>query len=254
MAHRRARARTTHNLPEYLKNRLRMRSAAVWSSVAFARTRKGEPALDAANLALQELSGVNKQEMSEDDAWAYNDAAARVGASRWAMEPARTQLPVGLTVVAAPGAQAGETCVKLLDKKHDESKPLLQRCTFGVVWTNSARANSVGSALALAVQPLDAWRELWLFHIGANGWTVDVLPPSDDAGDAGYIEFAGFVPGANKILAAREVKASGKFIHSFDVLDMDTLAVLKHADNPESLSLFYRWQDPAWKRQTVSLR
>jgi hypothetical protein len=37
------------NLPEYLKNRLRMRNAAVWASIAFARTRKGEPAQEAAN-------------------------------------------------------------------------------------------------------------------------------------------------------------------------------------------------------------
>jgi len=241
------------NLPEFVKNRLRLRSAAVWSSIAFERARRGQPAAEAANRAIDELAAVNKQELGEDDQTAYNDAAARVGASRWAAEPARTQTPAGLTVVAAAG-QPGETCLKLVDKTHDESKPLFQRCTFGVAWLNSARSNTQGSAVALAVQPLDTWRELWVFHIGANGWTVDVLTPSDDAGEAGYLEFAGFVPGTNKLLAAREVRAAGKFTRSFEVLDLETLAVLKHADNPEALSVFYRWQDPAWKKQTVSLR
>ena len=242
------------NLPEHVKNRLRMRGATVWSSIAFERTRKGLPALEAANVAIQELAAVNKQELSEDDQGVYNDAAARVGASRWAAEPARAQIPVGLAVVTAAGQQPGETCIKLLDKKHDETKPLLQRCTFGLVWTNSAHANAQGTALALAVQPLDSWRELWVFHIAGGGWTIDVLPPSENSADAGYLEFAGFVPGTNRMLAAREVRATGRFTHSFEVLDLETLAVLKHADNPAALSLFYRWQDPLWKKQTVSLR
>lgn len=242
------------NLPEHVKNRLRLRGATVWASIAFERARKGLPALEAANVAVQELAAINKLELSEDDQGAYNEAAARVGASRWAAEPARTQIPVGLAIVASAGRQAGETCIKLLDKKHDEGKPLLQRCTFGLVWTNSAHANTQGTALALAVQPLDSWRELWVFHIASGGWTVDMLPPSDNPGDAGYLEFAGFVPGTNRMLAAREVRSSGKFTRSFEVLDLETLAVLKHAENPQALSLFYRWQDPAWKKQTVSLR
>src|SRR6185312_9592692 len=54
------------NLPEHVKNRLRMRGAAVWSSIAFERTRKGLPALEAGNVATQELAAVNKQELGED--------------------------------------------------------------------------------------------------------------------------------------------------------------------------------------------
>ena len=120
--------------------------------------------------------------------------------------------------------------------------------------TNSARANAYGTALALAVQPLASWRELWVLHLTSDGWRIDTLPPADDGPDIGYIEFAGWVPGAKQMLAARESRVGAKFTHSFEVLDLDTLAVRKHADNPEALSLFYRWQDPAWKRQTVSLR
>lgn len=240
------------NLPDYLKNRLRMRSAAVWSSIAFERTRRGEAATEAAARALQELAAVNKSELAEDDASAYSHAAVRVGASRWAAEPVPPPA-AGLAVVTTPG-QPGETCIALVDKKHDAASPLLQRCTFGTVWSGSARANADGSALALAVQPLDAWRELWVFHRDRDGWTVDVVPPAGDAPDVGYVEFAGWVPGAKKLLAAREVRVGGRFTQSFEVLDLETLAVEKRADKPASLSLFYRWQDPVWKAQTVSLR
>src|SRR5262249_12149009 len=96
------------NLPRYLRNRIELRSAGVWASVAFERTRRGEPARDAANLALQELAGVDKIELAEDDLSAYNDAAMRVGAVRWAAEPMPSALPPGLAVVTSPG-QAGET-------------------------------------------------------------------------------------------------------------------------------------------------
>ena len=244
-------------LPEYLKNRLRTRAAAVWASIAFQKTRRGEAPQEAGNLALQELAGLDKLDLVDDDLAEYNDAAMRVGASRWAAEPAAKEAS-GLTIVASAG-QPGETCLKLLDRKKDLAHPLLQRCTFGTVWTNSARGNAYGTALALAVQPLESWRELWVFHLAGDGWRVDVLPPGDGAPDQsslnlGYVEFAGWVPGGKKLLAAREVRSGGKFTRSFEVLDLETLAVQKRADNPQALNLFYRWQDPAWKGQTVSLR
>lgn len=241
------------NLPEHVKNRLRMRSAGVWSSIAFARARRGEAAAEAANLAIQELAGVDKLELGDEDLAAYNDAAMRVGAVRWAAEPTPATLLAGLAIATAPG-QPGETCLKLVDKKRDFAHPLLQRCTFGTVWVNSARNNAYGTALALAVQPLDGWRELWLLHLTADGWRVDVVPPANDDPELGYIEFAGWVPGSDKLLAVREARSGGRFMRSFEVLDGQTLAVLRRADKPESLTLFYRWQDPAWKRQTVSLR
>jgi hypothetical protein len=240
------------NLPDFLKNRLRLRSASVWAGIAFQRTRRGEDPQEAANIALQDLAGVNKVDLSEEDTSAYSDAAVRVGASRWAVEPPRAT-PGGLAVIASAG-QPGETCIALVDAKHDAKAPLLKRCTFGVVWTASARANAQSSALALAVQPLASWRELWIFHRDSNGWRVDIVPPSTGATELGYIEFAGWVPGKNKLLAARETKIDGRFQRSFEILDMDTLAVEKHADKPGSLSLFYRWQDVAWKKQTLSLR
>jgi len=238
-------------LPEHMKNRIHMRRAAVWSSVAFQRARKGEEASQAAGRAEQALAAVNKSELADEDNAAYAEAGVRVGAVRWALEPVPAQGKVApqLAVTAAPG-RPGETCVSL----QGGGKQLANRCTWGVAWMVSARVHPQGTALALAVQPLDGWREMWLFRRQGEGWVVDVLPPASSDPDIGYAEFAGWVPGAAKMLAAREVRAEGKFRRSFELLDMATLATERGADRPESLSTFYKWQDPAWKRQTVSLR
>ena len=238
-------------LPEHMKNRIHMRRAAVWSSVAFQRARKGEDASQAAGRAEQALAAVNKSELADEDNAAYAEAGVRFGAVRWALEPVPVQSKAvpQLAVTAAPG-RPGETCISL----QGGGKQLANRCTWGVAWMASARAHPQGTSLALAVQPLDGWREMWLFRRQGEGWVVDVLPPASSDPDIGYAEFAGWVPGSAKLLAAREVRAEGKFRRSFELLDMATLATERGADRPESLSTFYKWQDPAWKRQTVSLR
>ncbi|HOV57857.1 MAG TPA: hypothetical protein PLN91_08270 [Rhodanobacteraceae bacterium] len=241
------------DLPAYWVNRLRLRNAGVQAALAFARQRRGEDAHAAAELALQELAGVDKNELAEEDRLAYSDAALRVGASRWAAEPVPAT-PARLAVATAAGAAPGETCIDLVDRRTPHPTVLAHRCTFGVVWTASASANAAGTALALAVQPLAGWRELWVFQQGAQGWRIDVLPPSLDNPELGYVEFAGWVPGKAQLLAAREVRADGRFRRSFELLDLATLGVRRQADRPEALSTFYRWQDAAWKRQTVALR
>ncbi|MBI3798709.1 MAG: hypothetical protein HY268_17305 [Deltaproteobacteria bacterium] len=184
-------------LPGYLGNRIRLRRAGVWASLAFHRTRRGDSPQEAATRALQELAGVNKAELAEDDRTAYTEAAVRVGTSRWAAE---------------------------------------------------------GTALALAVQPLDTWRELWIFRKGDVGWTVDVLAPGANGPDLGYLDFAGWVPDGTRMLAAREARTDGKFKRSFEIIRLDTLEVEKQAESPEALTPFYRWQDPEWKRQTLAIR
>lgn len=250
-----------HQLPEVLKNRVHLRRAGVWASLAYQRARRSELGVmavqEAGSRALDELAAVNKAELMETDAAAYSDAAIRVGASRWAAEPglppAAAKAPAKLSVVLSAG-QPGETCVHLVDARHDVEKPLLTRCTYAIVWPASASAKPQGDALALAVQPLDAWREMWVFKKGEQGWRVDVVPPALDAPSLGYVEFAGWVPGNGLLLAAREAKVEGRYRLSFETLALASLETERRADKPNNLSTFYRWQDPAWKARTVSLR
>lgn len=250
-----------HKLPEVLKNRLHLRKAGVWASLAYQRARRPElgaaPVQEAASRSIDELAAINKSELMESDAAAVSDAAIRVGASRWAAEPA---LPLAagkaaakMTIVTSAG-QPGETCVHLVDAKNDQKKPLATRCTYAIVWPASAATNAQGTALTLAVQPLDTWREMWVFRKGAGGWQIDVVPPALDNPNLGYIEFAGWVPGDAELLAVREARVEGRYRQSFEVLGMNTLETKKQADKPNNLSTFYRWQSPAWKAGTVAVR
>ncbi len=255
----------SRDLPETVKNRLHMRKAGVWASIAYQRARRPElgaaAVQQAGQRAIDALAAVNKSELTDTDATAYSEAAVRAGASRWAAEPVASLTeaatppagPNGLSVATAPG-QPGETCLYLLDAKHGLKNPLLSRCTYGVVWTASATASRDGSALTLAVQPLDSWRELWVFQQTGNGWIVDIAPPGPDAPGVGYIEFAGWTPGNKELLAAREVRKDGRYKTSYEVLRRDGLVTDKQADKPNNLSPFYRGQDPQWKAKTVSLR
>jgi len=247
------------DLPEVLKNRLHMRKAGVWASLAYQRARRPDQApatvQAAAGRAVQELAAINKTELGDYDPYAYNDAAVRVGASRWGAEPMPVVTPtISRLSVRLSAGQPGETCVHLVDAKHGIQNPLLTRCTYGVVWPASVSVNAKGTALSLAVQPTDSWREMWVFQQGPNGWSADVVPPALDNPNLGYVEFAGWVPGGTQMLAAREAKIDGRFKTSFEVLQTATLEVEKQADKPGNLSLFYKWQDPAWKGGTVSVR
>jgi len=238
------------DVPDYLKNRVHMRRAGVLSSLAYQQSRKGsEQARATANRALTELAAVNRLELTDEDGAGYSDAAVRVGATRWAQEIVAPS-KAGLTIATSAG-KPGETCVTLQDAKQNA---LAKRCTYSQVWQASARTNASGSALALAVEPLDGWRELWLFHQVANAWVIDVLPPAASDPGLGYVEFAGWVPASDKMLVAREVKIDGRFKRSFDLVSVTSLQVEKTADKPENLTSFYRWQDPQWKSQNLIIR
>lgn len=252
----------TTRLPEVLKNRLHLRRAGVWASLAWQRARRSEagagPVTAAGKRAVDELAAINRSELAETDAATYSDAAIRVGASRWAAEPPAGTMPSAtapssLGIATSPG-QPGETCVHLVDSRHDAKHALLTRCTYGIVWTASAAAHPQGTALALAVQPLDGWREMWVFRQEPTGWKVDVVPPATVQPTLGYVEFAGWVPGSGQMLTAREAKVDGRYKLSFELLNPSTLEIDRWADKPASLSAFQRWQAPAWKARTVSIR
>ena len=149
-------------LPETLRNRVYMRRAAAWNSVAFHQARRGEPAQAAAARALDALAQVNKEELTDDDRRVYADAAMRVNASRWATLPSPA---VPRRRRGSCAAASRETCVALVDAKHDT--PTRSRAAPTASCEGSAAPNREGSAMAVAVQHTEAWRE-WMFRKSAG--------------------------------------------------------------------------------------
>jgi hypothetical protein len=237
------------DLPDYLKNRVFMRRASVWSRLAYHQIRNGENAIATMNRALTELAGVNTQELPDADLSAFNNALMLVSANRWAALPAGINSSKSLNIVTTSG-QPGETCVALVDGTQE----LLKRCTYSSVWNNSISINREQNALALAVQPTEAWREIWLFRKTAQGWVLLVLPPNASNPELGYIEFAGWIPGGKQMLIAREARSEGKYKRSFEVLNLDTATVQQQSSKPELLGALQRWQAVRWKEHTLSVR
>jgi hypothetical protein len=244
-------------LPPYLRNRVLMRRAAVWNSLAFQSARRGESPQPQAARALEELSRVTKEDLTDEDQRVYADAATRVNATRWAalVAPQRPQPKGGERArIATLAGEPGETCVLLVDSKHDGKNPLAKRCTYGMVWEESATLNREGNALAVAVQHTESWREVWIFRRTSGTWSVRALPPAAATPGVGYAEFAGWVPGGNQMLVAREAFADGKYRRTFALMRIDSLTAVGEAPDPAQLPAFQRWQDPAWKQASLSLR
>ena len=234
------------------RSRVHARRAGVWAAMAYAQDRRGEPAGAAAERALAELLAVHPDDLGEDRRPEYMDAVLRVGAIRWVGAPPTPQ-PGSLTLTTTPGSP-GQTCLALSDAHRSHDAILIRRCTYGIVRLASIQAIPQGPALVLAVQPLESWRELWLFHERAGSWMVDVLSPGLDNPEEGYVDFAGYAPGTRRLLIAREVKVHGRFRRSFEELRLDDLALVRQASAPELLRDFGRWQDLAWRRDSLALR
>ncbi|MDR1967140.1 MAG: hypothetical protein LBQ32_00385 [Burkholderiaceae bacterium] len=248
-------------LPEHLRNRLKIRAAGVWAGIAHQRSMKENSDADAVLAAGQTaetlLAGVDKNALTASDRLDWNAAAIRVGASRWAAQAQTLAAPAkgrpGIQLAA--GDKPGQTCVKVVAADGAKSAPDdAAHCTFGHVWTNSLSVSPDGRHMTLAVQPLDTWRELWVFHKEQEGWQLDIVPPAADNPELGYIEFAGWVPGNQQMLVVREIVAGGQGKTNFELWNRNTLAVERRTDKPGNLTAFYRWQDPAWKSATMAIR
>lgn len=254
------------NLPAYLKNRVQMRRASVLSSLAYQRTRMSASpealkmagiSTEAAVLAQQAIeafASVDKNELPDEDQPIYNDTAIRVNANRWAAVAATPAKGAkGLNMVTSQG-QPGETCVALVDAAHDAKAPLAKRCTYGIVWSNSFSVNREQNAVALAVQPMEAWREMWIFRKTGTNWSISTLPPAATNPELGYAEFAGWVPGGKQVLLTREARGEGKYRHAFEVVSLDSFKTERQSPDATALGPFQRWQDPLWKAHTLSVR
>jgi hypothetical protein len=234
------------------QSRLHARRAAVWAAVAYEQARRGEAASPAARRALGELLAVQPDDLGDTRRSEYLDAVVRVGAIRWAAAPIAPQSG-SLRLVAVAG-EPGQTCVQLETTQAVPDAPLVRRCTWGLVWMASAQSIAQGGALVLAVQPLESWRELWVFHTRAGVWTVDVISPGLDDPEEGYVEFAGYAPRTGRLLIARELKEGGRFRRRFEELRLADLALARQASTPELLPDFGRWQDVSWRRDTLAMR
>jgi hypothetical protein len=233
------------------RSRLHARRAGVWASLAFGQDRRQEPAGIAATRARDELLAVHPDDLGDDRRAEYMDAVLRVSAVRWAGAPPAAQ--IGKWTLSATPGDPGQTCVALADAQRPAAAVILRRCTYGIVRMASIQLIPDGPALVLAVQPLESWRELWVFHQRAGSWAVDVVSPGLDDPEEGYVDFAGYAPGTRRLLIAREAKDRGRFRRSFEELRLDDLALVRQASRPDLLRDFGRWQNVAWRRDTLAL-
>jgi hypothetical protein len=242
-------------LPAPLKARFLLRRSRVVATVAFHSARRGENASELLEAGRGDLALVRRRELSDADARAYDEAALRVNASRWAAAPTPAVSPMSnRPMLLAKAGEDGQTCLALVDAKHDANSPLARRCTYGQAWLAAATTNAEGNAVAVAIQQTDAWRELWIFRKAGGKWDVRILPPAATAPGAGSAEFAGWIPGGTQMLVAREASGETGVQRAFEVVRTDTLATVKKSSQPATLAAFRKWQDPAWKRETLLLR
>ncbi len=281
-------------LPSHWRNRLVMRQTSVWSSLAYLQARRagasiglvdersaaavpttaeggaarpsltaasgatGTGASDAAAVsarkALAQFARIVPIDLAEDDQAAFNEAAMRGNAMRWlamgGTGPSEQTLG-GLRLSLQPG-QPGETCLTLTAVGARDV--LLRHCGWGLVMGASARVNREGNAVAIASVPADGWRELWVLRKSTQGWRFAVLPPAAAQPGLGYAELAGWLPGGQELLVAREARAEGRYRRSFEVVQLDSLETKRQAGDPSLLGAFQRWQAPDWKSATLSLR
>jgi hypothetical protein len=243
--------------PAYLRSRARLRRVEALAYLAWHAHRSGDEDSGGrlAGEAIRQLALVERNTLADEDKNAYEQAALRASAVRWAADSgARTvATKSGLSVDVKPG-KPGESCLKLFGK---DKALLVERCTYGSVWANSLVTSARGDRATIAVQPLPGWSELWVLRAGSQGWSVDVLTPAIAEPELGYVESAGFSPDGERLLIVREAREdSGKLARRFQVLRASSpdLKVELQAATPRIIAAFRRFASPTWRRETLSLR
>lgn len=232
-------------------NELRIRRAEIAAELAWADARKGDLAGAAklADEAVTAFARVDRPELAEDDEVAYASAALAIAASRWAALPVLSV--TGLTLKLADG-EPGETCISIVPAKGAASAA---RCTHGQVWPASLRASKDRGAVAIAVEPLPGWLELWMFRRGADGgWLVDILAPNTEGPDRGYVELAGWSPDGTHALIVRESRSGASVKKSYEDVTLATLAADHTSSTLAGLGAMKRWASAEWRQRTIALR
>lgn len=256
-------------LPPGLQQQMRLRRATVRAGLAWAALRRAQPSSEAAaenlHAALDDFARLPRAALADAELPLWDEAALRLNALRWAAlpQPRERSLSPALhlaRVEGGPGEQ-GESCVEL--RAAAQGQPLQRRCTFGLPWLASASANREGTAVAMSVQTLEGWAELWVWRKAGAQWLLQVLPPAPSEPELGYAELAGWVPGGQEMLVVREARTlpaghgaggTARFSRRFEVLRIDTLTAQRWAAEPGLLGAFSRWESPTWRGASLSLR
>ncbi len=232
---------------------LRVRRAQIDAQLAWAIARRGDPAAAAkiADAAVSAFARVDKAELADEDVDDYAAAALEVAASSWAASPAAPPAAKNAPALVVSAGEPGQTCLSIVPAKGAASP---KQCTHGQVWPTSFRM--VGTSVAsLAVEPLPGWLELWLFRRGADGgWMVDILAPTTDGPDLGYVELAGWSPDHTRAIIVREARTDGTVHRTYQVVVVDTLAVEKQSSTLAGLGRAKSWASAEWRGRTLALR
>jgi hypothetical protein len=222
--------------PPPLGEQIRLRRAEALAHLAWWRAQKGEDGSAAAAEAIRQLALVDAARLGDGTA-ARDAAALRVAASRFAAEKSSSRW-----LRIAPG-RPGETCVSALG---------IERCTYGQVWAGSARASR--EVVVVAVQPLPAWTELWVFTSRAGKGRVAVLPPAAADPEVGYVDAAGISADGTRIAVVREALVGGRLFRRFQMVRSRDLRVLSSAREAALARGFTGLASASWMASALALR
>ncbi|MBI2378641.1 MAG: hypothetical protein HYV07_31885 [Deltaproteobacteria bacterium] len=232
-------------LPVTLANRIHVRRAGVRAELTSWAARQGAPEI-AKTLrarAVDSLGAVNQAELFGADKDAFDRAAVRVGAERWAGESASATGDVRLTPRAP-----GETCIAV-----GSGSRVFEKCTYAFVWGSSVRVSSRG-VVTLSVEPVPGWVELWVISPTEERYCFGALVPSVEEPGIGYVELAGWTPDGKKLLVARAAVKGSVVRKEFSVVKLETLESERSARSASSLEAFGRYSSPEWQRSTLALK